>query len=180
MKKMQIGFDMDNVKNAIDRMEYDLICMLEIDISNGIFVQNGMPIHIDGKVINYPKIEMTGQDKYSINYEPFSNRKIASFLFNRYAVIRQIEDPNFKIFTFSISKYLNNPNYLYAICKSNKGEFISQPFTNESVCLVNLIYIMEQEYCDFDLFTNIDTSINMERLMAQQKKKEELKNEKQS
>lgn len=178
---MEIGFDTNHIKGVIDELEYGLICMLEINVSNGIFVDSGMPIHIDGKSINYPKIEMNGvPDKYSINYEPFTNRKIAYYLFNRYVIIRQMEDPNFEITSFFISKYLNKPDYLYATCRTNKGDFTSQPFTNESVCWVNLIYMMEQGYCDFNIFHAIDVQINIERLMQQKEKEEARKNGKRS
>lgn len=175
---MDIGYDVNEIKNIMDQIEYDLICMLEIDISNGIFVENGMPIHIDNKSINYPKIDMNGvPDRYSINYEPFSNRKIAYYLFNRYAVIRQIENPYFEIVSFFISKYLNNQDYLYAMCRTNAGDFISQPFTNESVCWINLIYNMENmNTIDPSVFRNIDTQINIERLIQQKEKEEAKKN----
>lgn len=63
----------------MDEIEYNLLLVLEININNGIFVENGMPVHIDGKSINYPKILFEFPDKYSINYEPFSNRKIAYY-----------------------------------------------------------------------------------------------------
>ena len=73
---MNIGFDVNYIKQVMSDIEYELICMLEINVSNGIFVDRGMPIHIDGKSINYPKIENNGiPDRYSINYEPFTNRK---------------------------------------------------------------------------------------------------------
>ena len=46
---MNIGFDVSFIKRMMSDIEYDLICMLEINVNNGIFVENGMPIHIDGK-----------------------------------------------------------------------------------------------------------------------------------
>lgn len=172
---MEIGFDVSNIKKVISGIEYDLICMLEINVHNGIFVENGMPIHIDGKSINYPKIDNGGvPDRYSINYEPFSNRKVAHFLFQKYVVIRQMEDESFNVISFFISRYLNNPNMFYATCRTNRGDFTSQPFTNESVCFVNLIYIMETGNCDYYLFNNIDSQINVERLL-QQKEREEVR-----
>ena len=180
---MDIGFDVNSIKEQMSRIEYDLICMLEIDISNGVFVQNGMPVHIDGKSINYPKIEMNGiPDKYSINYEPFTNRKIAHMLFNRYAVILQMENPSLSIMSFFISKNLNNPNYLYATCRTNVGDYTSHPFTNESICWIDLIYLIEDvEGYNFNnyhsTFNNIDMLINTERLI-QQKEKEEAKKKK--
>lgn len=172
---MNIGFDVSFIKNKMNDIEYELICMLEINVNNGIFVENGMPIHIDGKSICYPKIETNGvPDRYSINYDPFMNRKVAHFLFNRYAVIRQMEDESFRIVSFFISKYLNNPNMLYATCRTNRGDFTSQPFTNESICWINLIYIMENGCCDYNLFSNIDNQVNLDRLL-QQKEREEAK-----
>ena len=71
---MNIGFDVSFIKRMMSDIEYELICMLEINVNNGIFVENGMPIHIDGKSICYPKIETNGvPDRYSINYDPFMN-----------------------------------------------------------------------------------------------------------
>ena len=174
---MNIGFDVNSIKDKMSEIEYELICMLEINVNNGIFVENGMPVHIDGKSICYPKIESDGNDRYSINYDPFTNRKISYYLFNRYAIIRQMEDESFRITSFFISKYLNNPNVLYATCRTNKGDFNSQPFTNESMCWINLIYIMENGFCDYNLFSNIDNQINLDRLL-QQKEREEAKKKK--
>ena len=175
---MNIGFDVNYIKQVMSDIEYELICMLEINVSNGIFVDRGMPIHIDGKSINYPKIENNGiPDRYSINYEPFTNRKIAHFLFNKYAILRQMEDSSLRISSFFISKYLNNPNYVYAMCRTNKGDIESHPFTNESVCWIDLIDIMEGMTNKYELFNNIDMEINMERLI-QQKEREEAKKKK--
>ena len=94
---MNIGFDVNSIKDKMSEIEYELICMLEINVNNGIFVENGMPVHIDGKSICYPKIENDGNDRYSINYDPFTNRKISYYLFNKYAIIRQMEDESFRI-----------------------------------------------------------------------------------
>lgn len=172
-----IGFNVDNVRNEMSNIEYELIVMLEINVNNGILVENGMPIHIDGKSICYPKVDNSViLDKYTISFDPFMNRKVAYFLFNRYAVIRQMEDESFRIMSFFISKYLNNPNMLYATCRTNKGDFTSMPFTNESVCWINLIYIMEGRNDNNAgiLFSNIDNQINLDRLL-QQKEREEAK-----
>lgn len=176
---MEIGFDANYIKDTMNKIEYDLICMLEINISNGVFVENGMPVHIDGKSIRYPKIETNGTvDRYSINYDPFMNRKVAHYLFNKYAIIRQIEDPSFRISSFYISKYLNSPDYSYAACSTNKGIIMSKAFTNESVCWINLIFEMENYKIDTELFKAIDTHINIERLMYQKEKEEAKKNAK--
>ena len=174
---MEIGYNVSDVKKAMDEIEYNLLLVLEININNGIFVENGMPVHIDGKSINYPKIPFEFPDKYSINYEPFTNRKIAHFLFNKHAILRQMEDSSLRISSFFISKYLNNPNYVYAMCRTNKGDIESHPFTNESVCWIDLIYIMEGMTNKYELFNNIDMEINMERLI-QQKEREEAKKKK--
>lgn len=172
---MSIGFDVSYIKNKMSDIEYELIHMLEINVNNGIFVEKGVPVHIDGKSICYPKIELDGtHDRYSMNYDPFMNRKVAHFLFNRYVNIRQMEDMTFRVTSFFISKYLNNPNVLYATCRTNKSDYISQPFINESVCWINLIYIMENGNCDYNLFNNIDNQVNLDRLM-QQKEREGVK-----
>ena len=76
-----------------------------------------------------------------------------------------------------VNKVLNNPNYVYAMCRTNKGDIESHPFTNESVCWIDLIYIMEGMTNKYELFNNIDMEINMERLI-QQKEREEAKKKK--
>ena len=173
-----IGFDVSYIKNMMSDMEYELIYMLDICVNNGILVDKGMPIHIDGKSINFPKIETNGvPDKYSINFEPLTNRKIAHFLFNKYAILRQIEDDSFRVTAFFISKYLNHPDVLYATCRTNRGDFNSQPFTNESICWINLIYMMEYGNANYQLFNDIDTQINLNRII-QQKEREEAKKKK--
>ena len=165
---MEIGYNVSDVKKAMDEIEYNLLLVLEININNGIFVENGMPVHIDGKSINYPKIPFEFPDKYSINYEPFSNRKIAYYLVNRYAIIRMKEDSNFRISAFFISKYLNNPNMLYATCRTNKGDITSHAFTNETVCWIDLINIMENNsISDYNTLTLIDNQVNIDRLTQQ-------------
>lgn len=175
MSKMSIGFDISDVKNEIENVEYDLLRMLEIGVNNGVFVEKGMPIHIDGKSIHYPKLIPEELDRYSVNYDPFNNRKIAYFLFNRYAVLRMME--GLSVTAFFISKYIKDPNNLYATCRTNQGDYISHPFTNEAVCWIDLIYIMENGKSDYTLFNNIDMQINMDRIL-QQKLREEAKKKK--
>lgn len=171
---MEIGFDVSNTKNRMNELEYELICMLDIEVRNGILSENNTPIHIDGKAICYPKIDEINLNKYCINFDPFTNRKIAYFLFNKYVILRQMEDSLFNVVSFFISKYLKHPNVLYATCRTNGGDINSQPFTNETVCWINLIYLMENGYCDYNVFKNIDDQINLDRLI-QQKEREEVK-----
>lgn len=162
---MEIGYNVSDVKERMEQIEQELVMMLEINISNGIFIENGVPITIDGKTISYPKVQSEIPDKYSINYDPFNNRKIAHFLFIKYAIVRMKEDPSFRINSFFISKYINNPNMLYATCRTNRGDFVSHAFTNESVCWIDLIYIMDNyQIEDMGLF---DSQINLERSLQQ-------------
>ena len=92
---MEIGYNVSDVKERMEQIEQELVMMLEINISNGIFIENGVPITIDGKTISCPKVQSEIPDKYSINYDPFNNRKIAYLLFNKYAIVRMKEDPSF-------------------------------------------------------------------------------------
>ena len=39
---MEIGYNVSDVKKAMDEIEYNLLLVLEININNGIFVENGL------------------------------------------------------------------------------------------------------------------------------------------
>ena len=166
------------LKANMSEMEYDLIMMLEISVSNGIFVEGNKPIHIDGKSICYPKKEeLIGKtDKFYINYDPFNNRKIAYYLFNKYAAIRQMEDPTLEIMSFFIAKdIVDTDGKIYAMCRTNKGSYTSDKFTNESLCWIDLIYKMECGSVP-ELLNRIDELINYERLLQQNEREGEKKN----
>lgn len=169
-----IFVNVEETKNVMEQIEYNLLCMLDVEVRNGILVEKNAPIHIDGKVINYPKKEIDIQDKYSINYEPFSNRKIAYYLFNKYVLLKQFEEPDKSISSFFISKFINNQDYLFASCRYSNGvEISSRLFTNESICWIDLIFIMEHD--QINEMHGIDHVINLERI-EQQKEREQNKN----
>lgn len=174
MKKMEIGFDNTIIEEAIIKMEKDLIYMLEIDISNGVLVDKGVPVLINDKTVHYPKILERGvSDKYSINYDPFFLPKLVNWMFTRYAVIRQMEDSSLSIPTFCTNKLLIQPDYLYATCRTNHGDITSRPFVNEQIAWINLIYKMEYNDDKYELFRNIDQYVSIQNMLLEEKKRNE-------
>ena len=167
MKTMDIGFSVSDVEANIAKMESELIYLLEIDVCNGVFAENGKTVLIANKSINYPKLdrETLSRDKFSMNYDPFMSVKIALWMFTRYAVIRQTENVNFNIYSFFTSKTLSHPDYLFCTCRTNRGDITGKAFINESVAWINLIYTMEYGDTNYPLFKQIDDYITMRSLM---------------
>lgn len=166
-----LGFDVASVKKIIEEIEYNLVYALELSVNNGMFVDNGHPIHIDGKSIKYPKVDIEFLERDSINFDPFMNRKLAHFLFQRYAILRQCENPNLQISSFFITSDLTNPTALFAVCRTNFGDYNSSKFTNETVCWIDLIHKMENVQYSHNVMNDIDMVINIERSIQEANRK---------
>lgn len=166
-----LGFDVADIKKTIEEIEFNLLYTLNINVNNGMFVDNGNPILIDGKTIRYPKVDAEFLERSSINFDPFMNRKLAHYLFQRYAILRQMENPNFNVSSFFITSDLTNPLALFAVCRTNFGEYSSFKFTNETVCWIDLIHKMDGDDKSYNTMINIDSLINFERSIQEANKR---------
>lgn len=162
-KKNQL--DTTKALQMIDEIEYDLIFKLELCVNNCICLEQDARtlVQLDGKSICYPK---TAFNDYNIvKFDPCFNRKLAHFLFQRYAYIYTRENPNVDIMSFFIASNLfsGNGGEMFAICRTNKGDFMSNSFTNETMCWIDLIYKMERCQYPYTDFYYIDQSISQIR-----------------
>lgn len=163
MAKKKEQFDPSNAIQMINDIEYDLIFKLELDVSNDICIEQNSKslVQLDGKPICYPK---EAYDNYNIiKFDPFFNRKLANFLFQRYAYIYMREHPGIEISAFFISVELTRLNEPFAICRTNMGDISSNSFTNETVCWIDLLYKMEGCQYPYDEFSYIDKAISFIR-----------------
>ena len=163
MAKKKEQFDPTNAVTMIDEIEYDLIFKLELGVSNSICTeQDGMTIvKIDNKPICYPKTAFTSRD--IVKFDPFFNRKLANFLFQRYAYIYIRENPGINIQAFFLTSELIRPGEVFAVCRTNKGDIASNSFINETTCWIDLIYKMERCQYPYKDFYYLDQSITFIR-----------------
>lgn len=162
-KKSKIEIDVNSVLETISEIEYDLLFMLEIGVNNNICVNSdGKPIVIDGKAICYPKTLFENNFNV-IKFDPFWNRKLTNYLFQRYIVMYQQENNNIHVTSFFITSDLSNPSQLFAVCRTNMGDIQSNKFTNETVCWIDLMHKIEQVQYPYEKFLEIDSIITLLR-----------------
>lgn len=158
--------DVSGALALIEEIEYDIICRLEISISNNILIDGKDVISINGKPICYPK---DSYDNYNIiKFDPFWNRKLTNLLFERFIRIYSMEHPDIQINSFFLTMDLSRPNEVFAICRTNRGDIESNKFVNETVCWIDLIYKME--YCPYS-FSNMKDIDNTISFLKTERKK---------
>jgi hypothetical protein len=158
MAKKKETFDVTPIINAMNDIEYDLIFRLRMSINNNICMEeDGSLIQIDDKPICYPK--ETFNDFNIVKFDPFFNRKLAYFLFQRYVYIYLSEHPDVSIESFSMAYELFNPTAMFAVCRTNKGIIESSRFKNETLCWIDLLYKMDKADIPYEDLANIDNGI---------------------
>jgi hypothetical protein len=163
MAKKKETFDTGKALNMISDIEYDLIFRLRMSVNNNICMEEDgrTLIQIDNKAICYPK--ETFNDYNIIKFDPFFNRKLANFLFQRYVYIYLKENPNIQISSFFLTSELIRPNEVFAVCRTNRGDIVSNSFTNETVCWIDLLYKMEGCQYPYKDFYALDQAITFIR-----------------
>jgi hypothetical protein len=163
MAKKKEQFDPTPYFTMIDEIEYDLIFKLELGVNNNICTEQDSRtlVQLDGKPICYPKIAFN--DYNIIKFDPFFNRKLANFLFQRYVYIYLKENPNIQISSFFLTSELIRPNEVFAVCRTNRGDIVSNSFTNETVCWIDLLYKMEGCQYPYKDFYALDQAITFIR-----------------
>lgn len=149
-----------------DKLTQDLIWTLDLSLFNGVVVDGNNPLLLDGKTLCYPCVEDEDLNRLVSNFNPFTNKKLAQMLFERYIRIRMYEDPDLKVEGYNIyvtphSPYA--PPQCNAVCKTNQGVYTSHVFSNESVAWVELINIMDDKVTPdmtYMLYT-IDVAVNV-------------------
>ena len=152
----------------------DLIWTLDLSTCNGIVVDGALPYLLDDKTLCYPTLtdEELNMNKMVTNFAPFSNKKLAQKLFERYIHIINMEDPDLRVYGFNIYvvPYTNAQMSAYnAVCNTSRGVYTSHTFTNESVAWLELINIMDDKltpdmpYKYYYIDTCLNTNKNINR-----------------
>lgn len=173
MAKKKEQYDPTPMIELMDEIEYDLIYKLEICVNNGILLEsdNKTLLQLDNKSICYPK---TAYDSYSIiKFDPFFNRKLAQFLFQRYACIFMKEHPGFTINSFWTASNLLCLNETFAVCRLMKDGYSSpwkdmqsNAFVNETVAWIDLIYAMDACRYSYPQMYELDNAITYIKTMG--------------
>lgn len=169
MAKKKEQFDTNSIQLFIDEIEYDLIFRLNLCVDNGICMEEDARtlVQLDNKPICYPK---TAYNDYNIvKFDPFFNRKLANFIFQRYVYIYAKEHPNTQINSFFLSSELIRPNEVFAVCRTGMGDICSNSFVNETTCWIDLIYKMEGCQYPYPDFYHLDKGITFIRNSGVQK-----------
>ena len=163
MAKKKEQFDLTNALQMIDEIEYDLIFKLELGVNNNICTEQDSRtlVQLDNKPICYPK---TAFNVYNIiKFDPFFNRKLCNFLFQRYVYIYMRENPGLEISSFFLTAELIRPNESFAVCRTNRGDITSNSFVNETTSWIDLIYKMERCQYPYKDFYYLDQAITFIR-----------------
>lgn len=170
MAKKKEVFDPTPTLAKIDEIEFDLIGRLELGVSNGICTESDSRtlIQIDNKPICYPKTAFN--DRNIIKFDPFFNRRLAAFLFQRFAYIYMIEHQGASISSFWTASNLLNLDESFAVCRLTNEYGIthdiqSNCFSNETVSWIDLIYKMDMCQYPYKEFYELDQNINIIRMM---------------
>ena len=158
-------FDVTAVINTITEIEYDLILRLEINVSNNILIESDGKtlITLDNKPICYPKEAYNNFNV--IKFDPFFNRKLANFLFQRYVYLYLREHPGVSIDAFFLATELTRPKDIFAKCRTSIGDIESNCFTNETVSWIDLLYKMDNCQYPYNEFLKLDQGINFIKSM---------------
>ena len=161
MAKKKEVFDPTPTLAKIDEIEFDLIGRLELGVSNGICTESDSRtlIQIDNKPICYPKTAFN--DRNIIKFDPFFNRRLAAFLFQRFAYIYMIEHQGASISSFWTASNLLNLDESFAVCRLTNEYGIthdiqSNCFSNETVSWIDLIYKMDMCQYPYKEFYELD------------------------
>lgn len=162
-KKKEEAFDASRALTMINDIEYDLIFRLQFSVNNNFCTEEDCRtlIQIDNKALCYPKGSYPN-DHTVINFDPFFNRKLAYYLFQRYAYMYMAEHPGVQISSYSLAYMLNDTSKMFAVCKTNQGDIQSNVFTNDTLCWIDLILKMDNSqypYADFDYIDQAITYI---------------------
>lgn len=166
MAKKKEQYDPSPALALIEEIEYDLLYRLEIGVVNNILLDSDgrTNLQIDNKSICYPK---NAYDSHNIiKFDPFFNRKLAQFLFQRYAYIFMLEHPEFTINAFWTASNMLCLNETFAICRLTKEgyngtwrDIQSNAFVNETVAWIDLIYAMDASRYSYPQMYELDTAI---------------------
>ena len=164
MSRKRKEMDIDSVMNLISEIEHDLLFTLEIGVNNNVCTSEGSPIIIDGKPILYPKGSF--EDSFNnIKFDPFWNRKLTNYLFQRYIKIFQQENGVY-VMSFFLANDLPKSPMTFAVCRTKEyGDIQSNRFINETVCWIDLIYKLEKCQYSYEEFLEIDEYITFVRNM---------------
>lgn len=159
MTKKKEQFDITRALEMIQEIEYDLIFRLQMSVNNSILCEEDCRtlVQLDNKPICYPKEVFN--DYNIVKFDPIFNRKLAAFLFQRYIYIYLSENRNIEITSFSIAYEIINPKMMFAVCRTNRGDIISNFFQNETLCWFDLMYKLEGCQYPYQDFAYLDSAI---------------------
>lgn len=164
--KPLITISVNECIDLIDEIESNLIYSVELDISNNICVdidENNIvtPLLMDGKQICYPKYIYNNFN--IVGFDPFFNRKMSQMLLERYLKIylarTHIDNPDLNIITMFLAPTAFGSNQYMAVIRTNKGDIISNPFINETICWIDLLLKLDDQQYDYNYMKNLDLYI---------------------
>lgn len=161
MKKQeeQPTIDIEAINAFIDEIEYELVFKLLLGVSNNIIVEEedtNRIVYLDGKPICYPKSSFN--DFNIVKFDPFFNRKLTNFLFQRYMHIYLTENPDKRVISYFLANDLFT-NETFAVVRTTKGDIESNRFVNETLCWIDLIYKMDGAQFPYEEFYKLDQAI---------------------
>lgn len=159
-KKHEEVFDTSRALQLIGDIEYDLLFRLQFSENNNFLTEEDCRtlVQIDNKAVCYPK-DAYPNDHTIIGFDPFFNKKLAYFLFQRYVYMYMSEHPNVQISSFSLAYSLTDTNKMFAVCKTNHGDIQSNLFVNDTLCWIDLILKMDNSQYPLQDFEYIDQAI---------------------
>lgn len=152
-----------DINMFIDWMYTDLVYVLQVDIHNNILVDdNKKPILMDNKYIYYPSTLMY-RDSNMIPFDPVMNKRLAQFLLQKYLTIYASEHYEMEIVSFFISYSICDNTKMSAVVRTTKGDIISNYYTNESLCWLDLLFKLDNQDRDPIMLQKIDKYIDYVR-----------------